>query len=348
MNHIKNLIRQNGPIKISQFMEIAMYHPLDGYYITGNPLGKNGDFITAPEISQLFGEMIGLYFIDRWIKSGRPKTLNLVELGPGKGTLMIDLLRATKHVIGFHKAIQIHLVESNRNLIEMQKNLLKGFDVYWHKEVYSLPNNDPLIVIANEFFDCLPINQYIKENGLWYERLVDLNHNGDLFFTKAITNDIPVLNQEDGSVIEVSPSSIKIIQHLLSIINKASGNMLIIDYGYVESPFTRAYCLGTLQAIKTHKFHSIFEDVGTADLTAHVNFFSLREEARKNLCTTSMMTQGEFLQNLGINIRAEILKKKATISQKEDIDSSLKRLISKEAMGTLFKVLEISSSKLLN
>ena len=343
MKHIKDLIKHNGPIKVSKFMEIALYHPVYGYYVTGHPLGKTGDFVTAPEISQLFGEMLGVYSVDRWMKIGEPIKFNLVELGPGRGTLMMDLLRATKHVSGFHQAMQIHLVESNRNLIKAQKDLLKGFEVTWHQEIYSLPKKYPLIIIANEFFDCLPINQYIKENGLWYERLVDLNNDGDLFFIKSITNEISSFNQEDGSVIEASPSSIKIMQHLLSLINKASGNMLIVDYGYTENPFSRKYCLETLQAIKNHKFHSIFEDIGRADLTAHVNFFSLREEATKSSCKTSMMTQGEFLQNLGINIRAEILKKKANITQKKDIEFSLKRLVSKEDMGELFKVLELFS-----
>ena len=344
MKHIKDLIKKNGPIKVSKFMELAMYHPDNGYYVTGNPLGKDGDFITAPEISQLFGEMIGVYSVDKWIKLGEPKKFNLVELGPGKGTLMMDLLGATKHVSGFNQAMQIHLVDTNQNLIETQKNKLKEFDVTWHKDIYSLPDDYPIIIIANEFFDCLPINQYIKENGLWYERLININYNGDLFFTKVITNDEFPINQEDGSVIEISLPTLNIMQHLLSLINKKSGNILIVDYGYQDNPFTRNYCCETLQAIKGHKFHSIFKDVGSADLTAHVNFFALCEEAIKNSCKVNMMTQGEFLQNLGINIRAQMLKGKANDIEKKDIDYSLNRLVSEKEMGVLFKVLEVFSS----
>jgi SAM-dependent MidA family methyltransferase len=356
MHELRQLIKENGSISIYQFMEVAMYDKNHGYYINANPIGKDGDFITAPEISQLFGEMIGLYCVEKWIKMREPAKFNLVELGPGRGTLMADCLRATKHIINFSQAINIHLVETNIKLIELQKKALKGHKVYWHNEVSTIPTDLPLIIIANEFFDCLPINRYIKNQGRWYEQHVSIIPKAEEFCLTQIPTDINFSqslslehpNSNHGAVIEICYPAIKIIQQLANIFKKTPGSILIIDYGYDYDPLIRKSYNGSLQAVKDHNFHPIFSDISRADLTAHVDFFALKVTASSNFCSTiGTVTQREFLQKLGIDIRAQNLKKNATIEQKIEIDSGLDRLINPSQMGNLFKVLEIFSNHLI-
>jgi len=351
MKKIKQIIEKEGSITIARFMETAMYNSECGYYIHSSPIGKDGDFITAPEISQLFGEMVGIYYANKWINMGQPKKFNLVELGPGKATLMIDLLRATKHIPGFHEACQIHLVDTNEYLIELQKEALKKFQVTWHKDVYSLPNDNPMLIVANEFFDCLPINQYILKNSIWHERSVAMDQAQEFEYIETdISKELRETlkdkhpNAKENDIVEICYPAMKIIKHLAECIQKTSGCLLAIDYGYDIDSLSRKSYESTIQAIKNHKFHSIFSDIGKADITAHVDFNSLRKIGLDKSCQASApITQRDFLQSLGINIRAEMIKKNADNEQQKMIDAGLERLTHPKQMGELFKVLELRS-----
>ncbi len=353
MKQIRQLIEESGSISIAQFMEIAMYDLHNGYYVNANPIGKDGDFTTAPEISQLFGEMIGIYCVNTWMKMGSPKKFNLVELGPGKATLMLDLLRATKNVSGFNQAMHIHLVDTNNNLIKIQKDALKGNKVSWHKEISSLPKDLPLIIIANEFFDCLPINRYINIQGRWNEQMVSIMPKTEEFylkevpivmhFSQSLSQEHP--NAKHGAIIEICYPAAKVMQQISALFKKVPGVLLAIDYGYDYDPFYRKHYNGSLQSVKDHKFQPIFSNIGRADITAHVDFFALKQSALANFCQVAeTFTQGEFLQNLGIDIRAEVLMKNASPGQREELLSGLDRLVNPNQMGSLFKVLEVFSN----
>ncbi len=354
--NIRQAIEQAGSITMAQFMSEAMYDSNEGYYIKHNPIGKNHDFITAPEISQLFGEMLGVYCVDCWVKMGRPARFNLVELGPGRATLMDDLLRATKHVQGFHKALNLHLVDSNHPLTIIQKQRLAPYDINctWHQAVYSLPNDDPLIIIANEFFDCLPVNQYIKHKDAWYEQAVGLHAQEFCYIHTALpkifseTLNIEHPNAKNGAVIEICRAAEEIIQHLAKLLDKSTGYLLAIDYGYDLEPMKRKAYGSSIQAIKNHRFHPIFNDVGQADLTAHVDFHALKNTAVVHYAQVAgSVTQEEFLKKIGIKIRAKSLKDNATLAQQEEIDSGYNRLTDPKQMGKLFKAVTIFSRGLV-
>ena len=354
--NIRQAIERAGSITMAQFMSEAMYDNNEGYYIKHNPIGKNNDFITAPEISQLFGEMLGIYSVDCWVKMNRPARFNLVELGPGRATLMDDLLRATKHVQGFHKALNIHLVDTNQALTIIQKQRLALYDIdcTWHQAIYSLPSDNPMIIIANEFFDCLPINQYIKYKNEWYEQAVGLHYEEFCYIQTALpkifseTLNIEYPNSKNGAIVEISRAAEEVIQHLAKLLNKSLGYFLAIDYGYDYEPIKRKAYSGSIQAIKNHRFHPIFSDVGQADLTAHVDFYALKKAALSyEVQVTGSIAQGEFLKKMGIELRAKTLKEKATLAQQEDIDSGYNRLTSSKQMGKLFKAISIFSKGLV-
>lgn len=355
IGNIRKTIEERGSISMAQFMAEAMYDSNKGYYINNNPIGKNGDFITAPEISQLFGEMLGIYCADSWMKLGKPDKFNLVELGPGRATLMSDLLRATKHIPGFHQACSIHLMDTNKHLINIQKERLSSYDIkcMWHNNIYSIPKDDPLIIIANEFFDCLPINQYIKIIDYWYEQSVGLK-NQEFYLIHTAMSKIfsDTFNKEypkakDRAIIEISREGEKIIQYLSSLLKDTPGYLLMIDYGYDYKPLKRTAFGGSLQAIKDHKYHPIFSDVGNADLTSHVDFYALKKAAKVyDVQAFGSVEQGKFLKELGIQTRANLLKKNATPPQIEEINISLRRLIDSDQMGKLFKAVSIVSKDL--
>ena len=319
---------------IAQYMQNAMYNQSTGYYVVGNPIGAKGDFITAPEISQLFGEMIGIYCVNQWIEMGSPASFALVELGPGRGALMADLLRATKHIQGFHQAIKLHLVESNLNHIKLQKEKIK-FDATWHKDIYTLPTDLPLTIIANEFFDCLPLNQYVFNHDNWHELYVDNKKILQVPLEKEINEQFKenFPQARNGFIIEMNYPA----QIMVNYLSKLKSHLLIIDYGFEGESY-----ISTLQAVKNHQYCDIFE--ASADLTAHVNFLSLKSQALANGCEVKgSFTQREFLTNLGIRLRAEMLKKNATLEQQHEIDAGLDRLIDPNKMGDLFRVMSISS-----
>ena len=321
---IRQAIELNGPISVEMFMGLAINH----YYATRDPFGAEGDFTTAPEISQMFGELIGIWVADTWIKLGQPSPFNLVEGGPGRGTLMADILRATKGVDGLHQAMNIHLIETSPHLREMQRQTLAGYEVEWHSNLETIPN-DPLIFIANELLDALPIRQYQSFEGKWYERVIGLENDKLVFGLTESTLNLPPV---EGAIKEISPASIHFVAQLSLKIRDCKGAALLIDYGYDE-----AVTGETLQAVKAHGFVPVLEDIGNADLTALVDFVMMSKVSQ--VPVIGPVTQGEFLKSLGIQMRFERLKAKATLQQVMELQSALVRLTAEDQMGTLFKVM---------
>lgn len=345
--HLAKRIESEGPITIAAFMEEALAHPEFGYYRKKDPLGALGDFTTAPEISQMFGELVGLWSVVVWQFLGSPAKLNLVELGPGRGTLMADALRAMRGMPDCYVGLNIHLVETSPALRDKQKESLAGYDrpVHWHDDLNSLSDDAPVVFIANEFFDALPIRQFQKAGDFWRERHVCLDDKGGFQFTLGnalpIAGAIPAHFQqgEDGAIFEVCPAGVSIAGLMADKIKRIGGAGLIIDYGHSPSG------LGdTLQALYKHQYHDVLKDIGDADLTAHVDFEVLGDAARNAGAEVSKVTtQAAFLKGLGIEERAQVLLANATDQQKTDISSALYRLIDQEQMGTLFKVMALTS-----
>jgi len=343
--HIKDLINKDGAMTIAQYMSLALTHEKYGYYRKNKAIGKEGDFITAPEISQIFGELIGVWMATCWKGTGSPEA-TLVELGPGRGTLMSDILRSTNKVGGFHDKIEVHLVEINEQLIEAQKESLSDYDVRWHTDLSDLPEK-PMFLIANEFFDALPIHQFIKTKDGWRERLVYLNEDNNLAYKTSSEETLNCkmipkrLNDlDEGYMYEASPQSIKIIKDIAQHIAKYNGAALIIDYGYYNNSFS-----DSLQAVKNHQFYDPLKTPGEVDITAHVNFTRLGKEAEKiGARAQGNVTQGDFLANMGIEIRAHMLAKHADEKMLKELESQINRLISPQEMGALFKCLALTNN----
>lgn len=330
-------IRVDGPLRLSDYMADCLLHPTLGYYTTRDPFGVAGDFTTAPEISQMFGELIGLSLAQSWLDQGSPSPFTLAELGPGRGTLMADALRATRAVPGFHAAAQLYLIEASPKLRAVQANTLGDHTPHWLDDASSLPDQ-PLFVIANEFFDALPIRQFQRDGQGWRERVVGLD--GDAL-TLGLTGPAPfpalahrLSDTKDGDLVEICTPAPPIMAALARRIATHGGAGLIVDYGDWRS-------LGdTLQALKAHEMVDILADPGQADLTAHVDFEALASAARANGCAHSRLTtQGVFLERLGITARAQTLAKGQPDRKRTDITSAHRRLTQPGEMGNLFKVL---------
>ncbi len=346
---IKQQIRLDGPINVAEYMSLALYHPSHGYYVQGRPLGADGDFITAPEISQIFGELIGLWTVQSWYEMGAPDTLHLIELGPGRGTLMKDALRAARMRPDFMTAVHVHLVESNIHLRAQQREALQEIAApTWHDDLTHIPNG-PTLVIANEFFDCLPIRQFMLTERGWCERKIGLDDAEAFTFLLHPTPllDIAPLGPaaktaSEGDIIETCASADSMIETIAARLSAHAGRALILDYGYAQ-PGTG----DTLQALKRHHYTDALKNPGQVDLTAHVNFAALADRAGEHgMQVQGPIDQGAFLKALGIDVRAEALAKAATPSQQQNITQAVTRLCDAAQMGTLFQVLEISSPSL--
>jgi SAM-dependent MidA family methyltransferase len=339
---IKEIIAQEGPISIERYMALALTHPTKGYYTTRNPFGAEGDFVTSPEISQMFGELLGLWAAHVWTLIGSPAPVHLVELGPGRGALMADALRAARAAPEFFEALDVHLVEASPHLIERQREALadSGKSVIWHETVGDLPAG-AAIFIANEFFDALPVRHYQKTATGWHERLVGLDVEGHLAFGLGADAE-PLLKPHapEGTILEVGAAAQRLMMHIAAHVVTHNGAALAVDYGYVETGFGE-----TLQAVKAHQFVDPLAEPGAADLTAHVDFAALSRAARAaNAETHGPVEQGEFLRQLGIYQRAEALRTQASPEQAEEIDAALTRLtgVGEGEMGSLFKVLAVT------
>jgi NADH dehydrogenase [ubiquinone] 1 alpha subcomplex assembly factor 7 len=330
---IRERIAKHGALTIADYMALALSHPEYGYYMRKDPLGVAGDFTTSPEISQIFGEMIGAWLAAQWQAMGKPECA-LVELGPGRGTLMNDILRATRFVPSFHDSISVHLVESSPVLQQKQWQTLanKHKRLSWHAEIGDLPDK-PLLLVANEFFDALPIHQYVCENGAWRERTVALSGDKLCFAFKDTTLD------RQGSFYERCPEGLRIAGEIGKRLIVQGGVAIAIDYGYGEGSHA-----DTLQAVKNHGYHDPLLDPGSADLTAHVDFAALAQAAAASGANAyGPQPQGRFLYLLGIAHRVAKLCEGATPQQKAAILSGVERLTSPDGMGSLFKVLCVTS-----
>ena len=349
MNPLEELlarrIRTQGPLTVAEFMAEALGHPEYGYYATRDPLGRRGDFTTAPEISQVFGELIGLWCVDFWDRAGRPAPFTLAELGPGRGTLMADALRAARVVPEFLAGLRLHLVETSPVLRQTQHRALKRFAPSWHDSIASLPAG-PRLLVANEFLDALPIRQLVKTATGWHEKLIGLSAEADRLAFALSPGPAPsaalvpahLRAASPGSVCEVSPAALAVADTIARTVVAEGGAALILDYGHVKRG-----CGDTLQAVRRHQRQHPLDSPGEADLTAHVDFAALAEIAAAAGATIcGPVTQGEFLESLGIAARAERLIAGATPAQAADIGSACRRLIDAREMGTLFKVLCIA------
>ncbi|QFU18150.1 class I SAM-dependent methyltransferase [Microvirga thermotolerans] len=322
-------------------MSLCLAH----YYATRDPLGQAGDFTTAPEIGQMFGELIGLWMLEVWNGMGRPGGLRLVELGPGRGTLMADLLRAARLMPDFLAAASVHLVETSPALRERQGETLRSapVPVSWHDRLEEVPEG-PTLLVANEFFDALPVRQYVATERGWCERLIGLE--GDALAFGLRPEPEPALGTPPrlGAVLEWPAAGIAAAQGLARRLARQTGAALLIDYGYWGPAFG-----DTLQAVKGHAYADPLADPGEADLTTHVDFHRIAAAAAgEGLRIHGMATQGDFLQALGIAARTAALKRRATPAQAEGLDRALERLTGRgpEAMGELFKVLALSHPSL--
>ena len=338
---IRERIRRDGPISVATYMELCLSHPTLGYYRQARPIGAAGDFVTAPEVSQMFGEFVGLWCAAVWQAMGAPRRVALVELGPGRGTLLADALRAARAVPAFLGALDLHLVESSEPLRAEQRTLLADAGPTWHGSFETVPPG-PLLMIANEFFDALPIRQFERIDGAWCERVVTLAAGSRaLRFAVAGTCAAEAAGPHGapaGAIVERAPARDALAAALATRVAADGGAALIVDYGH-ERPG-----LGdSLQAMRRHRRHGVLEDPGDADLTAHVDFSALTAAARgAGANAFGPVAQGHFLRALGIEERADVLRRGASAEQAQAIDAALRRLTGAHGMGALYKALAIA------
>lgn len=340
-------IKSSGPLPLAEYMHWCMADPKDGYYANQEAIGSKGDFITAPEISQLFGEMIGIWAVEKWQALGSPKSFNLVELGPGKGTLMQDLLRISDAVPDFLQSAHIYMIETSERLVEIQKQTLSAYqNITWQKSIKELPV-EPTLIIANEFLDVLPVRQYVKAGAEWREHAVAVDSEDNLVWTLGTgileKESLPEKSDEepDGAILEISTIREAFIANTAEQLNKNSGSALFIDYGHTQTGFG-----DTVQALRAHKYASVLESPGFADLTSHVDFGALAKIAETSgMKVSPIITQGEFLLEKGMLERAGQLGRNQSSEVQESITRQAERLALPEEMGNLFKVLEFGTSE---
>ena len=347
---IHKLIRSSGPMPVWRYMKLCLTHPEHGYYIARDPLGREGDFTTAPEVSQMFGELLGLWTASVWKSIGSPPMLRLVELGPGRGTMMADALRAIRVLPPLYQSLHIHLVEVNPVLREKQQATLSGArNITWHDDIDDVPDG-PAVILANEYFDVLPIHQVVRRETGWHERVVNLDADERLVFGAS---DEPIPRFEVllpplvraaplGAVFEWRPDNE--MMKIATRVRDQGGAALIIDYGHLRSDAG-----DTFQAIARHSFADPLKNPGQADVTAHVDFQALARAAEDvGARVHGPVTQGEFLKLLGVETRAVTLMAKATPEVSADISAALKRLTDsgRGGMGSMFKVLAVSEPNL--
>ena len=348
---IRRRIAGGGPMSVAQYMELCLTDPERGYYATRDPFGAAGDFTTAPEISQMFGELIGLWAAATWRAMGSPGNFSLVELGPGRGTMMVDVLRAAKVVPDFRAAIDLHLIEISPALERLQRQALGGGNlaVSWHRSIDDVPDG-ALIVLANEFFDALPVHQAVMCADGWHERVIKIGEDDKLHF--SIDRDpIPLFDKllprrlraaKIGEVFEWRADNIAL--EIGRRVARRGGAALIIDYGHTESAIG-----DTLQAVGGHQFAEPLLAPGLVDLTAHVDFEALAQAAEgMGARVHGPVPQGEFLRELGVDERAAALKAAAPPEYADAIDAALVRLTSEDrtGMGRLFKAIAVADPRL--
>ena len=339
MNPLKNIIagmiHENGPMDVGTYMGLCLGHPQYGYYMTRDPFGAAGDFVTAPEISQMFGEMIGAWLADLWLRMGAPKLFALLEAGPGRGTLTKDILRATRSVTGFHAALRLHLLETGPVLRGMQQQVLAaaGFAAQWHDTLDACiaASEGPLFCVANEFLDALPVRQFQMTPEGWRERLIQIDGEGRFYFGLGPILAIDLEPAAPGTIHESALARVAWLGQLGAALKLRGGAALIVDYG------VGTLSGNTLQAVRGHRRADPLDDPGQADITSHVDFAALKAAAIMTCGSVQgPVGQGSFLKNLGIEARAERLGG-------SDAVAALHRLTAAEGMGALFKVMAMTA-----
>ena len=334
---IREMITAEGPMRLDRYMGLCLGHPIHGYYMARDAFGEEGDFITAPEISQVFGELIGIWCAAAWQAMGAPASFNLVELGPGRGTLIRDILRSAKVMTGFIAAAKLHLVEMSPRLREMQKQGLSN--AAWHDALASVPNG-PMVLVANEFFDAIPIRQFERRDGRLFERCVGFDGESLII---GLTEAESVVGQgapgNDGDVIEFSPARENIAREIGMRLAQHSGAALIIDYGhFLSAPGD------TLQAVRKHQHVPITMAPGECDLTSHVDFEATAKTiGRGGAAVWPGITQRAFLLAMGLEARTAALEARADTRMADMLQRAMARLIDTSQMGNLFRVLAATS-----
>ena len=340
-------IKKSGKIPLDKFIDLSLYNKKFGYYMKRNPFGKKGDFITAPNISRLFSEMIAIWIISFWKNLGSPRNFNLIELGAGNGEMMKVLLESFQNFPSFLESCNIIIHEKSPILIKIQKEKLSKSKIIWVSQINKIKKN-PSIFIANEFFDAMPIKQFRKQRNIWYEKFVNLENYSKASFIEKKT-DIKKIEKrlnfkisQNQNFIEYSEFGFDYLKNISNIIKKNTGGLLIIDYGYLEKKMKN-----TLQAVSNHKFANILDNIGGVDITHNINFELFKKFTQKlGGLDNNLNTQKNFLIKMGIKERAEILSRNKNFSKKADIFYRLNRLIDEKQMGTLFKVMFIKSKKI--
>jgi NADH dehydrogenase [ubiquinone] 1 alpha subcomplex assembly factor 7 len=333
---LRRQIAATGPMTLAAYMTECLMHPEHGYYSTRAPFGVSGDFTTAPEISQMFGELLGLCLAQAWRDQGMPAPFSLAELGPGRGTLMADVVRATAKVPGFHAAMQVHLVEMSQVLRQVQQQALNSLEAIWHDDVSTLPEA-PLFLLANEFFDALPIRQFLRTDNGWAETMVGLA-DGALILGRGAPVFLALLQDRlegtaDGDTVELCPAAAPVMDMIATKIARNGGAALIVDYG------DWGLKGDTFQAVRNHAFADPLAEPGLADLTAHVDFAALARAGSS--ARHAFSTQGELLSRLGIAARSAQLARGLAGDALTSHLAALHRLTSPSEMGQLFKVLAL-------
>ena len=345
------MIRASGPMPLADYMQICLHDPAQGYYSSRKAIGSEGDFVTAPEISQMFGELIGVWCASVWQAMGAPASFTLAEAGPGKGTLMADLLRAGQSAPGFIDAAKVRLIEASPLMMGEQRKALASFEgkIVWVDSTDDLLK-EPLILVANEFLDCLPLRQFVKSGPVWRERCVGFDESGGLT-TVLGTTTLPTEflppgheNEPDGAVFEVSPAREARVSGLAQHLMEAGGAALLIDYGHTETGFG-----DTFQAMRGHAYADPFAEPGRVDLTSHVDFLALAAiVTATGLTAPPLVTQSQFLLAMGLLERAGQLGHGGTPKTQERVTAEVQRLAGPEAMGSLFKVLSMADNRTAN
>lgn len=336
-------IAADGPMRLSDYMAECLLNPVHGYYATRDPFGAAGDFTTAPEISQMFGELLGLWAADGWQNLGMPAKFYLVEAGPGRGALMHDALRAARALAPFRTAIAPVLIEASPKLRAVQESVLAGEAALWLNDLAALPQDAPFILLANEFLDALPIRQYQRGEAGWHERRVGLSEDGNSLRFVLDSQALPLQGRdaEPGAILETCPAGHAFIGEVAARIQGQGGMALFVDYGPAQSGFG-----DTFQALRNKGFADPLLLPGEADLTAHVDFAGLARTAQQaGVIAHGPVAQGELLRRLGIEMRAAKLQQNATPQQSAAITAALQRLTGADAMGNLFQAIALTAAE---
>jgi cyclopropane-fatty-acyl-phospholipid synthase len=338
--------KKNCNLSLDKFINFSLYDNKNGYYMKKNPFGKKGDFITAPNISRLFSEIIAIWIVTFWQSLGSPKKFNLIEIGAGNGEMMKVLIESFKNFPDFFKSCNLIIHEISPSLIKVQKHKFLNNKITWVSQINKIKKN-PSIFIANEFFDSCPIKQFRKDKTFWFEKFVNLEKKNKPFFyekkinIKKIEKKINLKISQNQNFIEYSAIGLKYLKDITKIIKQNTGGLLLIDYGYTAKKMRN-----TLQAISNHKFANILENIGNVDITHNINF-NLFEKYTKNMggLKHNLTSQRDFLIKMGIKERADIISKNQSFLKKADIFYRLERLVDKKQMGNLFKVMLIKNEK---